>query len=113
LPVSIDSLKDRSAAAVATQQGAEPAKAFAILMFGGQGFRGVVDDRRLSAVALQVNAADLTDQVALKVVSDVARQSEAARLFATVAGGLDAAGVDPEAMERLCQMIVNGLLVSP
>ncbi|QWR77922.1 hypothetical protein [Candidatus Magnetomonas plexicatena] len=115
MSISSDMIKELAIRAMKEKTGSEDmAKAFGFLMFGGFGVPGVVDGAKLASAADKIDEAgqEFTEDVALSLVSDVAKATLAESLEAAALTVLEEAGITAEAVASMSVLIVTGLLDS-
>lgn len=108
MPVSTDAVKELAIAAMKGRFGEDIGKAYGFLMFGGFGIPGAT----LAARADAEGANDLTQDLALSLVTDSAKAGLTAALQAGAADALEAAGLTAEMVAGAATIIATGMLDS-
>src|SRR6185436_18628015 len=93
MSVSADVIKELAISAMKQKHGAALGAAYGFLMFGGIGVPGLVDGATLAARGNAEAANELTGDLAVSLVSDIAKAGLASILEARAAGALAAAGL--------------------
>jgi len=109
MPVTVDAIKKLAISAIALKYGNELANAYGLLMFGGFGVPGLVDGATLAAQANADAAMDLTQDLALSLVTNAGEVGLRMILQQTAANALTAAGVSAEAVASMATLIVTGV----
>jgi hypothetical protein len=109
MPMITDSFKNTATAAMTAKYGADEGKAYALLVFGGPGTAGVIDDAHLTAAAGRATTTMSSDAI-LGLVSSAAKSTLASSLEAKAAPYLATAGLTAAAVAQAAQIVVNGFV---
>jgi CRP-like cAMP-binding protein len=109
MSVSNDVIKDLTISAMQEKYGIPFGKAYGLLMFGGFGIPGLIDAAALAASANAHIAENLTEDLAIELVSDAAKAGLQSSLEATASPALEAAGLSAEVVARAANFIITGI----
>ena len=108
----VESMKTEMIAAYGAELGGQYAAAYSFLMFGGFGVPGLVDGAALATRANAEAVNELTEDLAMSLVKDLARMGLTELLEASVADSLLVAGLVPATVAAVAVLLVSGLLES-
>lgn len=106
MPIPVDALKMLATHAIYIKVGPDISKTCAMLLFGGPGVPGIIDNEHLLEAALEQPDMDILPETALAAVTAAAKGSFATKLKSKASAAIAAGSLSGEAVDQAIKFIV-------
>jgi hypothetical protein len=106
MPIPVDALMMLATQELYIKVGPDISKTCEMLLFGGPGVPGIIDDNHLVDAALEQSDTDILPETALAAVTAAAKGSFATKLKSDAMGAISAGSLSDEAVDQVIKFIV-------